>query len=138
MRDDVMKGLVCCIQSYDTCECPDDCKYRGKYHECEQGLMKEALELLREQESTGGWISVDERLPEKDTDVLCAVFGHDCIVCQDGETVEQAIERVRRECRYTTVGYIDDDGFWNKQNGYQMVVQPSYWMPFPEPPKGVA
>jgi len=49
-RETVMRGLACCIESYDKGFCPDECEYRGKYPECEQGLMKEALELLREQE----------------------------------------------------------------------------------------
>ena len=49
-RETVMRGLACCIESYDKGFCPDECEYRGKYPECEQGLMKEALELLKEQE----------------------------------------------------------------------------------------
>ena len=63
-RESVIKGLVCCIESYDTCECPDECEYRSKYNECEQGLMKEALALLKDTERLAqatkqaeGWMS---------------------------------------------------------------------------------
>lgn len=98
--------------------------------------LDERVAIMGAEPDAGGWTSVDERLPAQDQLVIAAVFGHDCIVLQSGETVEQAIERVQRECRYTTVAYIAEDG-WTKYNGYPMIVHPSYWMPLPEPPKEV-
>lgn len=49
-RERVIKGLACCIESYDKGFCPDECEYRGTYPDCEQGLMREARELLKLQE----------------------------------------------------------------------------------------
>lgn len=51
-RERVIKGLACCIESYDKGFCPDECEYRGTYPrgtypDCEQGLMREARELLK-------------------------------------------------------------------------------------------
>lgn len=82
-----------------------------------------------------GWISVKDRLPEKYETVLVAVAGHDVIIQRDGESLEEAVNRTFREVRYVTTGSIDEDGDWNGPEGYPMMVQPSFWMPFPEPPK---
>ena len=50
-RDEVVLGLECCIKSDETGLCPAECQVRYKYgHECETGLKRDALELLKEQE----------------------------------------------------------------------------------------
>jgi len=64
-------------------------------------------------------------LPEKGKLVLTEIYGSDCIVCQEGETVEDAMNRIFSK-HYTTAGWLDDDG-WNGLDGYPMMVHPSLW-----------
>ena len=93
------------------------------------------LEKIDTAPTVCGWISGKDRLPEKHENVLVAIAGHDVIIQNDGETLEEAINRTFREVRYVTIGSIDDEGDWNGPEGYPMMVQPSFWMPLPEPPK---
>lgn len=59
------------------------------------------------------WISVKDRLPEEDTDVLALLPFGDCVV----------VER----CGKT----------WKARwDGTNLDYAPPYWMPLPEPPKG--
>ena len=80
------------------------------------------------------WISVKDRLPEKGETVLLTVIGHDCISQRPAESLLKTLERVNREVRYTTVGCLEEDG-WYLWSGFPMVVHPAYWMPLPEPAK---
>lgn len=80
------------------------------------------------------WISVKDRLPEKDEAVIALIIGSDFIIQGKGETLEDAIARARKHTR-VTLAYLDDDG-WNGFDGFPEIVSPSYWMPLPEPPKG--
>jgi hypothetical protein len=52
----------------------------------------------------------------------------------DGETVQDAIERTRKQ-GYVTTGSLDDEGFWNGCEGFPMMIAPSFWMPFPDLPE---
>lgn len=81
------------------------------------------------------WISVKKRKPKKNQLVIAAIFGSDLIIQKDGETLAQAIQRLRKTCRRVTLAYIDNDGLWNDYEGMPEIVSPSYWMPIPEPPK---
>lgn len=113
-------------------ECPQDarkCQYEQNFS------RMDICEMLDEAPTVGGWISVKDRLPERFKTVLVAVFGHDLIVQRDGETLEDAINRTFKIVRYVTTGSIDETDDWNGSDGYPMMVQPSYWMPLPEPPK---
>jgi hypothetical protein len=94
--------------------------------------MDERMAIMGEDPA---WIPVGDGLPEKGRMVLAAVCGHDVIHQMDGESLEDAIRRTRREVRYVTTGYLDEDGFWNGPDGFPMVVYPSCWMPLPEPPE---
>ena len=80
------------------------------------------------------WIPVTDRMPEKETLVIVAVYENDIIIPENGETVEDAIRRIRTEIVRTTMGFVGSDG-WYDCDGYPMVIAPSYWMPLPEPPK---
>ena len=71
------------------------------------------------------WISVKDRLPEKGIMVLTAIIGTDLIYVE---------ERDRKEMRRTSIGFIDDDGYWCDCVGCSEIVTPSYWMTLPEPP----
>ena len=60
-RDEVILGLECCIKSDETGLCPAECQARYKYgHECETGLKRDALELLKEQEPIEPKVDVDQ------------------------------------------------------------------------------
>ena len=80
------------------------------------------------------WISVKDRLPEEGELVLTCSYGTDVIIQKDGETLEEAIARVVK-IPNVSAGAIDGEGFWDGIDGYPMIIQPSFWMPFPEPPK---
>lgn len=82
------------------------------------------------------WISVEDALPEQGERVIVAIFGSDMIMPNEGETMQDAIERSRKE-GYITVGFIGSDG-WYGADWFPLMVHPSYWMPkpdLPEPPE---
>lgn len=75
--ESVIKGLACCIESYNKGFCPDECEYRGTYPDCEQGLMREARELLKEQNALLN--KIYNEISEWGLDSAC-----DDLVCDDG------------------------------------------------------
>lgn len=79
------------------------------------------------------WIPCSERLPEQGERVIVAIFGSDMIIPNEGETLQDAIERSRKE-GYITIGFIGSDG-WCGADWFPLMVQPSYWMQLPEAPK---
>ena len=85
------------------------------------------------------WIPCSERLPEDGATVWVTIKGHDVIRCEDGETLEQAIERINK-IRWVTQGYwSEEEHGWNDPSyGCPLIVQPIAWMPIdtPEPYKG--
>ena len=85
--------------------------------------------------SNNGWISVDERLPERGIMVLTAIFGTDVIMPMDGETPEDAMERCLHRPARASIGFVDEDGCWCGADGWPEVIQPKYWMEMPETPK---
>lgn len=94
----------------------------------------DALTLLKGQEAR--WIPVAERMPEDGEIVLCAVYGTDMIVWENGESIEDAVRRARSGPGRVETGYLDADGYWTDTAfGGPMMVTPRYWMPLPEPPK---
>lgn len=104
-----------------------------KMQELEAAEIQKAYELGREEGKTR-WIPCAERLPEEGQMVIVTIRGHDLILCDDGETLEEAIDRVMQMLR-VSVGFLYDDG-WFGVDGYAMMVQPVAWMPLPEPWKG--
>lgn len=78
------------------------------------------------------WILCDERLPEEGQMVLTTIRGHDVIILQEGETLEEAMERIWNDVCYVSVGFIGSDG-WYGADGFPEVVHPIAWMPLPKP-----
>ena len=81
------------------------------------------------------WIPVEKKQPKEDEMVLVTIRGSDVITQKEGETVEQAIERIWREVVYVSVGFLGEDG-WYGADGFPMIVQPVAWMSLPAPYKG--
>jgi len=99
-----------------------------------------AVNAMRELiKRTRGWIPVTEdALPEDFVAVWVTIRGHDVIRCEGDETLEQAIDRVRKMVRVEGGFYVADEKTWYNAGGYPMMVQPIAWMPMevPEPYKG--
>ena len=79
------------------------------------------------------WISVNDRLPQKDGSYLVTVnyFGkNQCIdvlgFVKDGETVD----------KYTLAGQKYVWYFYDSEYGYVLTHSVTHWMPLPQPPKG--
>lgn len=98
------------------------------------GLTIEEIREVLDPVKTVNWISTKDKLPPKDTLVIAAVFGSDMVYLEDGETLDQAMERLRKTCRRITLAYIGEDG-WTDWDGYPCIIHPSYWMPLPELPE---
>lgn len=87
-----------------------ECAYEKMIY-CRDALMKDISELFREMEAqVPKWISVKERLPEKDEEVLCF------FVYPDLTTM----------CQNVYYG----GGRWLGEGNFV-----THWMPLPEPPK---
>lgn len=123
-RDELMKE-ICDNECGSVCD-----------EECEK-VMCNYYDYIMDAPAANRWISVEDALPEKDTDVIVCCYGSDMILAHDGETMQDAVERTRRECVSVTVGFIGSDG-WYGADWFPMMVSPTYWMPLPEPPKGGA
>jgi hypothetical protein len=81
------------------------------------------------------WIKCSERLPEQGKVVICACYGSDLIVPRKGESIGECMARLQRECVRVTIGCIDEEGFWNGEDYFPMMIAPTFWMPLPEPPE---
>ena len=118
-REEAIKRLEDTLEAWERWECPPHSP---------AGLLNEALGMaiaaLREQDATdtnvgNKWISVEERLPKKQTDVLM-LFENNMAVGYwfDGDEVV-TFWRV-----YTDDGWCTDCD-----------CEPTHWMPLPEPPE---
>lgn len=85
------------------------------------------------------WIPVSEALPNDGVEVWVTIKGHDVIWREEGETLEQAIDRINK-IRWVTRGYWSDkEHAWNDPLfGCPLMVKPIAWMPMevPEPWRG--
>jgi hypothetical protein len=122
---EVIQALKCCAdKTSDNCaDCP--CKAKGMEwgDECIPAMCKAALDLINKQtepiscgREKGGWISVDERLPEESCECLAA--------SRNG-----VIYLLQYSYRYKAFNATDDDGGDKWKLG-----DFTHWMPLPEPP----
>ena len=77
------------------------------------------------------WIPCSEQMPVEGGAVWVTIAGHDLIICKDGETIEDAIDRISKT-RWVTQGFFGSDG-WYGADGYPMMVRPIAWMPLEKP-----
>ena len=96
-----------------TCE---SCGGDGLYHLGEQILDEPCDECQGIEESDMEWISVKDRLPSRDTTVLCF-----CRIYGRYVGSYQGID-------------VTDFGQWCNQSDCG-ILPPTHWMPLPEPPK---
>ena len=100
--------------------------------DCEKkGCM--SMQIIDEQPAVNRWIPVEDALPEYDTMVIVCYYGSDCIFPMQGETVTEAIAR-QNKVPTVTIGFLDEEG-WNGADMFPMMIQPTFWMPLPEPPE---
>ena len=111
---DVREKLVeLLLQEDGVCE-PNDCKYCGVKGSC--GYYRTADRLIANGVTVQEWISVDDELPEDDSDVL-------------------AYLRIGEESRICPANYAK--GMWFDWIFNTPVTESiTHWMPMPQPPKG--
>lgn len=117
-KDEIVKFLLDMAQNRDVLEryCPPECN-----SVMWTKAIREATELLK---ATPEWISVKDKLPpENDGMVLAIVSGKPL----SNDVLEDAYELAE----YTSDGWIIE--MWPEWEGADV----KYWMPLPEPPKGV-
>lgn len=130
-----MPDLEKVIYSIERCIChvPDacrDCHYDAghPYNECVELLLRDALEALKSQEPK--WISVKDRLPELEEEVL--VYASGKIDGFFGKNVIAICSRYEQKIYPSAPGYERWSSPWQYfHTDYEI----THWMPLPEPPK---
>jgi hypothetical protein len=132
------------------CEWGEDC-FEWEHEDEVLALIGEDIDVPASADDTnvgrksGGWISCKDRLPEPDTMVIVASYGSDIVIPEDGETVEECCERLKKERVRVTLGFIGSDGWYGSDYfplivtpsfWQQLIITPSFWQPLPGPPKG--
>lgn len=103
-------------------------------YECGEwsGLAKEIEKQIRALPTAEPqWIPCSEQMPVEEVAVWVTIAGHDVIIRKEGETIEDAIDRISKT-RWVTQEFLAEDG-WYGADGYPMVVRPIAWMPLEKP-----
>ena len=93
-----------------------------------------AQKLVSDGYTVSRWIKCSESLPEADEMVIVACYGSDLIIPNEGESIGECVARLQRKCIRVTLGYIDEEGFWNGADYFPMMIAPTFWQPLPKPP----
>lgn len=104
---------------------------------CIIGVLEE-LPSAQPERTADCWIPVSDGLPENGEEVWVTIKGYDVITVEDGETIEQAIERINKIRWVTRAYWSEEENGWNDPTfGCPLVVRPIAWMPMqlPEPYK---
>jgi len=96
---------------------------------CLLGSAFDVIEALPPAEQD--WIPCSKQMPVEGVAVWVTIAGHDLIIRKDGETIEDAIDRISKT-RWVTQGFFGSDG-WYGVDGYPMMVRPIAWMPLEKP-----
>lgn len=135
-REEIVKALRACSNEKTNCsKCPMwDSKPDLR---CMDLAMKRAADML-EQDAKTGWISVKDRLPDEEEDVLLLV--------REVEHYGRHAEK-RNVYRWVFTGWrVDDEWATTYCHGYKRIQEENekstycehmvtHWMPLPEPPK---
>lgn len=83
------------------------------------------------------WIKCSDQLPEEDETVIVACYWTDVISSPD---MMVTIPNIKADyiVPRITLGSVSSecgDKLWYEEDGFPMVVAPTYWMPIPELPK---
>lgn len=141
-REKVIRGLDCLSRLSQDRTCAGCAYFRPFTDDPDTGwcdsteVKKDALALLREQEPTvaqdtnvlGKWVSVKDRLPEKDGEYLVYI---DWRYCQ----LASFTTNKPKEFTFINAGYGWYD--YDSDYGFYEVRRVTHWMPLPEPPEGV-
>lgn len=85
------------------------------------------------------WISCKERLPEDAREVWVTIQGHDVIIPNPGESIQDAVARISRQRWVTRAYWCEGENGWDDAYfGVPLMVQPIAWKDIdrPEPWEG--
>lgn len=119
--DEIKKGLQCCMGEFACSECPYSNDGCGDDEE-----VKDALAYIQRLEAAQPkWISVEERLPEDDVEVLVYIASKK----ENVDSVIAITHYTHSMYGYNIEGWCSpwQYCFWDREV--------TYWMPLPEPPK---
>lgn len=148
-RGKVLKGLECCIDPLKA-RCPE-CPYYPCYDEdtTSEKLLADSLALLKEQEpqTVGGWISVEDKLPESGKHVLltceiskkryvCDGFYSKAHTLPQGHYPEDDVDYDYDEDEdeyYLKEGWYEVIHNWDDYSSVVIYDSVTHWMPLPKP-----
>lgn len=123
--DEIKKGLECCIS--DTYGCYEKCPYFNSLSngvDCSVKMHADALAYITQLEArVPKWISVKDRLPEDDVDVIVYAISNN-----GGHTIVVTFHT------HTLYGF-NIEGWASPWQYFTRNYTITHWMPMPEPPK---
>ena len=123
--DDIKKGLECCYSPVEPIMRCEQCPYIGSVV-CHMRFHKDAIALIQQLEAkVTKWISVEERLPEDDVDVIVYAVSNNggCAIAITFHT-------------HTLYGF-NIEGWMPPWQYFSRNYTITHWMPLPKPPKEV-